>query len=119
MVLVNSARLAAAYPWGMPPHLVASLAHGGLSSLIRLSLLLLPEMLGSFGLPPLFKLLRSLLLIRITTKVRFLTTLLMLKMTTEARTSIFISILKPLKLRARVKSRLFHLVILGQPPCPC
>lgn len=29
MVLVDSTRLAATYPWGMPSHLAASLTHGG------------------------------------------------------------------------------------------
>lgn len=117
MVPVDSVRLVAAYPWGMLPHLAASLAHGGISSLIRLSLpLLLLETLVSRGVSPMLKLLWSILLIRITTKVRFLMTLLTPKRSFEARTSIFRFPLRPLKLRARVKFRLFHLVILGKPP---
>lgn len=120
MVPMDSARLAATYPWGMPPYLAASLAIGGISSLTRLSLpLLLLETLVSRGLSPLFKLLWSMLLIWITTKVKVLTTLLMLKRTIEAHASTFRFPLKPLKLRALVKSRLFHLITLGQPPCQC
>lgn len=86
MVPVDSARLAAAYPWGMPSHLAASLAHGGIFSLIRLSMTLLLGTLVSLGMFPSSKLLRSMLLIRKTTKAKFPTTLLTLKRTTEART---------------------------------
>ncbi|XP_050897037.1 uncharacterized protein LOC127103839 [Lathyrus oleraceus] len=47
VVPTDTARLAAPYPWGMPPHLAASLTSGELSSLTWLLLLLLETLAGA------------------------------------------------------------------------
>lgn len=99
VVTVDMNRLAASYPWGMPPNFVAHFSNGVPSSLIQLSLpLLLLETLLSRGVYLLLRLLQLMLPTPRTTKLRSLMKLLTLKVSTEARASTFRFLLKLLNL---------------------